>query len=306
MNEEIEVIIPKSDEEWHAERAKDITSTEVSALFGASPYTTLFETWHRHRGDLATKFEPTERTLWGTRLEKTIAQGIAEDKGWKIRPMKEYMRDKKRKIGASFDFNIYDPEAILEIKNVDSLVFRNEWDDQDGQLEAPEHIEIQIQHQLAVSGLNRAFIGALIGGNTIKIIERERDEKFISEIYNRVEKFWDSIETRKEPSPDFSKDFQTMKALYNKSTPGKIVDATDVRGLKTLAMNYKELSAERKKIEDQIEVIKAEILFHVGDAEKIIGENFSIGLGIVKGGPVSYVREDYRSFRPYFKKDKKR
>jgi len=70
-------------------------------------------------------------------------------------------------------------------------------------------------------------------------------------------------------------------------------------------MEYKEKSAQKKILEERLEVIKANIIFHAEDAEKIVGEDFSIGLGIVKGGPVSYVREDYRSFRPYFKKDKK-
>ena len=36
-----------SEQAWLQQRAKDVTSTEVSALFGLSPYMTEFELWHR-------------------------------------------------------------------------------------------------------------------------------------------------------------------------------------------------------------------------------------------------------------------
>ena len=43
----VQTITPSSKQDWLKARTEDITSTEVSALFGISPYTTAFELWHR-------------------------------------------------------------------------------------------------------------------------------------------------------------------------------------------------------------------------------------------------------------------
>ncbi len=114
-------ILPKNETHWLEMRAQDITSTEISALFGISPYMTLFETWHRHKGNIVSSFEENERSTWGLRLQDSIAKGIAEDEGWKIRRMDEYMRNEKLRAGSSFDFDINGKE-LLEIKNVDGRV----------------------------------------------------------------------------------------------------------------------------------------------------------------------------------------
>src|SRR3990172_11795006 len=120
----VETIKPKNEAEWLSLRMKDITSTEISALFGISPYSTEFELWHRKKNKLYVDFEETERMTWGLRLQNAIAKGIAEDQGWKVRRMNEYIRIPELRIGASFDFSIEGKDiepGILEIKNVDSL-----------------------------------------------------------------------------------------------------------------------------------------------------------------------------------------
>ena len=57
----------------------------------------------------------------------------------------------------------------------------------DGLIEAPLHIEFQVQHQLLVSGYQTAYIAVLVGGNTLKLIKRERNEKVITSIKNKIQ-----------------------------------------------------------------------------------------------------------------------
>jgi len=80
----IQTIEIQNQHQWLTERAKDVTSTEVSALFGLSPYLTEFELFHQKRDAVVVKIEPNERMKWGNRLESAIAQGAAEDMGWNI------------------------------------------------------------------------------------------------------------------------------------------------------------------------------------------------------------------------------
>ena len=146
-----QVFIPKNQEEWLRLRLRDVTSTEVSALFGLNPYITEFELWHQKKNQEIVNFEIGERGKWGKRLEGIIAAGIAEDEGWRIRRMDEYIRQEEKFMGASFDFEILDDEGILEVKNVDSFIFKDGWIVDGDNLEAPPHIELQVQSQLAVS-----------------------------------------------------------------------------------------------------------------------------------------------------------
>jgi putative phage-type endonuclease len=148
----------ESEKQWLAERAKDVTSTEVSALFGLSPYLTEFELFHQKRDGVTVKFEPNERMKWGNRLESAIAHGAAEDMGWDIAKFNVYMRDQAARIGSSFDFEIKSSAngpGILEIKNVDWVQYQKSWiDDGNGNIEAPEHIELQVQHQMEIADYN--------------------------------------------------------------------------------------------------------------------------------------------------------
>jgi len=297
-----EIIDPKDKEHWLNLRKEDVTSTEVAALFGLSPYMTEYELWHRKKEKSDVAFDVNQRMKWGSRLESAIAQGIAEDNDLQIRPMKEYIRLNDLRMGSSFDYSI-DPKGILEIKNVDSLAFKNGWSVDGDNIEAPHHIELQVQYQLAVSGRDHAIIGAFIGGNNVVLIRREPDAEIIESMREKVFNFWASIEKNKAPNPDFTKDAEFIKKVYNMAKQGAVVEA-DAR-VKELAKEYHLLGQQAKILDGQREACKAEMLTLIGDAEKVIGDTFTISAGMVKGGPVSYERKDYRNFKMFAKKEGK-
>lgn len=305
----MQIIHPKDEQEWLDLRTKDITSTEIGSLFGISPYMTAFELWHRKKNDVRIQIDGNERMFWGTLLQDSIADGIVKQgNNWVIQRMKEYIRDEKLKIGASFDFSIALPGdvpitserlGLLEIKNVDGLVFRNEWTE----TEAPLHIEIQVQHQLLVSQREFAYIGALVGGNRLVLIKREPDFKVHQAIIDKVTYFWHSIENNIEPKPNMEVDAEFVSKMYGYSEPGKVINLNDP-GVKLQAQRYKEAGDKIKELDTVRDVIKAEMLMQIGDAEKALGDDFTISAGMV--GPSTYTveRKGYRNFRINFKKEK--
>jgi putative phage-type endonuclease len=311
----IQTLEPKTEQEWLELRLKDITSTEASALFGLSPYQTIAELWHRKKNQELTTFTPNERMLWGTRLQAAIAEGVALDKNWLVRPMREYMRDDELRIGSSFDYSIegfYTAEkpneitptkGLLEIKNVDALQYREKWAGDDDDLEAPPHIEIQVQHQLLVSNRKSAFIAALIGGNQVKIIKRVADQDVMSQIKMKAKEFWQSIDDNKPPEYDFAKDAELIKHIYSFASPGKTIDADGE--ISSLVAQYKEVSEQEKRIGETKDAIKAMLLTLVGDAEKVKGQGFSISAGMVGPTRIEYDRAGYRNFRVSFSKTKR-
>lgn len=292
----MEIIQTSSRAEWLSARAKDLTSTEIGALFGVSPYLTAFELWHRKKAASVVEIDQTERMKWGSRLETAIAEGIAEDHGFKIRPMKEYIRIPELRIGSSFDFAVGD-EGILEIKNVDKFQFEESWEEKTSDYEMPLHIEIQVQHQLAVSGRKFAYVGALVGGNRVALVRRNPNPTVINGIKKKAALFWQSVDSGSAPSPDFKRDSEFIASLYGHAEPGKILDASANKELAELCSNYRSMSDHIKHLDQKKDELKARILMLIGDAEKTLGDGFSISAGIIGPAQISYERKPYRAFK---------
>lgn len=290
--------VPESKQDWLNLRAGDITSTEIAALFGISPYMTKFELWHRKRARQVVELDENDRMKWGTRLQDAIAAGIAADTHWTVKRKDEYMRIPELRIGSSFDFEGH--SFLLEIKNVDGLVYRNQWEND----EAPPHIELQVQHQMLVSGHDRAYIGALVGGNAVTLIARDRDDTIFDAIKFQARMFWESIDAGTPPEPDFERDAEFISQLYKQSSPGKVLDAGADLVVQNLATQYRDLGEQIKQLESSRKGVRAQILTHIGDAEKAVSDQFTISARTVAATQVeAFERKAYRDLRITWKKE---
>lgn len=294
---DLQITNPQNKDHWLELRAKDLTSTEISALFNCNPYMTHFELWHRKKSGISAEFIENDRMKWGTRLQDAIAYGIAEEHGMTIRKMDEYISVPELRVGSSFDFSVGN-EGILEIKNVDYLAFKSGWIELDsGEIEAPPHIELQVQHQMLVSNRKFAHIGALIGGNDVKVLFRDRDEEILAAIIKASSAFWKSIEDNVEPDPNMERDAEFISKLYNYAEPGKFLDATFDNRITELANQHRLLGEEIKYLEKKRDGIKSELIMIVDDVEKVKGNGFSISAGTVHV-PEKIVNEyTYRMFK---------
>lgn len=289
------IITPTNESDWLAMRRQDVTSTESAALFCMSPYLTHFELWHAKRSGTAREFKVNDRMRWGNRLEAAIANGIAEEQGWTIAPLKDYMRLPDARMGSSFDFqitNLGEP-VHLEIKNVDYLAFRDGWiEHEDGTIEAPEHIEMQVQHQMAVSGWRRAYIGAFIAGNRGVVIERERDEDVIRAIKAKVAEFWRTVDAGEEPAPVMPGDAEAVIWMNQYAKPGKILDASSDVEIASLVEDYKNASKMAADWEEDKEVAKAKLFEAIGDAEKVLLDGWTISAAMQADTPPTLITAD--------------
>lgn len=316
--DEVATLIPGNEAQWLGYRRDDVTSTDVSALFHglepgtcANPYKSHYELWHEKNSGLRADFDDNERVKWGRRLESAIAAGAAEERGWTIRPMKEYLRAPALRLGSSFDYRIIGTggelnfaggdgpdDALLEIKNVDSLAFRDGWTVEGDWIEAPAHIEIQVQHELLLSGLSRAYIAALVGGNTLHLIERRADPDFQAEIIRRVGAFWQSIALNAPPDPIMPGDAEAVIRRFQFAEPGKLLDARDDAALLEIARRYKEETALRDHHDNLSKVAKADLLTAIGEHEKVLlAGGLTVSAAMVAPCSYSVDRAGYRGFR---------
>lgn len=299
-----EVLQPLDDQQWREWRAAVVTSTEVAALFDCSPHTTAFALYHRKKNLEVVELEPNERIKWGTRLQDSIAAGMAEDAGFQIRKMTEFIRDTELGMGASFDFEVV-PSGLLEVKNVDALQYRDNWIVDGDDIEAPPHIELQVQTQLFLSGKSFGLIGALVGGNSVKTLHRNPDEKIQGAIVEKVQAFWASVRAGEAPVPDYARDAKLLSRLFGEVREGAIYDGRSDSSLHALAEEYRRLGEEGKEVDKARTALKMQMLERVGDAEKAILDGGTISCGRVAETRVeAFDRVSYRNFRVNWKKGK--
>lgn len=322
----MKLITPEDRASWLALRKGYISSTESAALFGYSPYLTAFEVGVLKREvDKASDegLVGNDRATWGLRLQDAIAQGIADDYGVQIQPMglTYAVRDDVR-MGSSFDYQIIGTEnlhpdlagtqlidyfqrlgpGILEVKNVDSLEYKRKWIDD----EAPDHIEVQLQHQLETIGLPWGAIACLIGGNRVGLIVRERDQRFGAVVVKKVDSFWADFDKGKLPDPKMPEDAGALIALHQYAEPEKVYDAGDDNNLQYLVSQYDGFRQQEKAAVEGKKMTQAQILQKVGSAEKVInvpGYN-PLTLSMVAPFEVkAYTNKGYRNFRLTAKKE---
>jgi putative phage-type endonuclease len=294
-------------QDWLENRLLDVTSTEVSCLFNLNPYKTVLDLYYEKKEKLIQNID-SPRMAWGRRLEKSIAEGFAEEKGVEVKPYDVYLSNIETRMGSSFDYKILgEQEALLEIKNVDRYVWHDKWDeDSEGNILAPPFIEMQLQHQLHLANIESGYIVALVGGNEMKICKRERFHEVGEQLEAKVKEFWERVKTGTPPDIDYERDSNYLiKNLYNQAEAGITLAADE--DVDTLIDDYNSVNREYVSLGKQKESIKAQILEKSQNASKIISKYGTINCGMTKGSQGKYITQEMvgtyinsrRSFRQF-------
>jgi putative phage-type endonuclease len=295
---------------WLENRLLDVTSTEVSALFDLNPYQTEFELYHQKKDKVVVNIDDNERMAWGRRLEDSIALEFADRNKFKVEPFDVYLRNPDTRMGSSFDYKIVGEKEpmILEIKNVDGLAYRKNWiEHSEDNIEPPEHIALQLQHQLEITGYNVGYIVALVGGNTMKVVRSERDPKIGKLLTDKVQNFWEKIKLGVVPDIDYTRNAQyIMKNLCNQAEDGLVLKADE--DMDKLVDDYNAINREYVSLGKQKDAVKAQILELSQNASKIMSNYGTISCSMSKASKGKLItpemvgtyinpRKSYRMFR---------
>lgn len=300
-----------SEAEWLKERKKDITSTEVAALFSASPYWTKFSLWHSKKGNYEHEVKETERTWFGKAMQGMVAKEACERLEDTLEHVHlppadgliPYSRIEGLRIGSSIDHTTTwrgkQENVLIEVKCVDYYIHKQTWiEDQ-----PPAHIQFQCQHQMLVTGIDHLLLAVFIGGNHLRTIMVEKDEKIHEEILKRCAAFWKTVDNNEEPDPE-EVDADVIVSMNQACEPGlNLLDASNVIPDQDV-LEYSSLGKEIKELEKKRKYLKAMILRNLGNYATAQGNNWKISTSTVEGKEISYVREPYRTFRVTVKKEK--
>ena len=243
---------------WLKARNRGIGGSDAAVVMNLNPWKSAFSLWAEKTGKVTPDdLSDNEAVEWGNLLEEPIARKFAEvtkrivmsqhsavwpfvmEDGIVRHPDKPFMigtPDRLFKTPGS-------PYGVLEIKTTGTHRALD-WAE-----EPPVHYQIQLQHYLAVTGLSYGAFAVLIGGQKFHWRDVERNDRFISLLIEKEEKFWDCVQRDVPPPVDASKSTaEALARLY--AAPDESVEVEPVM----LSLEFADMADRRREL---IAAIKA-------------------------------------------------
>jgi len=212
------------------ERLTYIGSSDASAIVGMNPWRSAWDVW-AEKTELAEPFAGNDATNAGDRLEDAILQWAADELGCIATERAPFQRHARHWfIAANIDALARTPgheEVIIEAKThgICSPARHDEWGEAWTD-EVPDYYRVQVQHQLAVTGLRKAFLAALLPSRGFVLYAIRRDEEAIEAIVEAECRFWELVVTKQAPE-HAQPSIETLKRIRRK--PKSTVDInTDI------------------------------------------------------------------------------
>ena len=291
-------------EDWLAVRKQGIGSSDAGAAVGLNPYKSQLELWLEKTGRDTTlpKADPHDEEspmYWGNVLEPIVAWHYSKRTKNKVRRINAVLQHPNPDMSwmlANIDREVIaaDDVQILECKTA-GINGARLW--KEG---VPEYVELQVMHQLAVTGKQAADVAVLLGGQHLEIHRIERDEQMIARLIELERKFWNYVETDTPPPADGSASAEAaLRCLYPEDN-GQTVDFSGHAGL---AEAYLELKAVRRSIgekETREAQLKQMLQQAIGEATRAEFSNGYISWKKSKGSTVLDVERLLKE-KPYLR-----
>ncbi len=267
-------------EDWLAIRKQGIGSSDAAAAVGLNPYKSQLELWLEKTGRDGNlpKTDPHDEespAYWGNLLEPIVAAHYTKRTGNRVRRINAVLQhpdpDKDWML-ANIDREVMGcPDVhILECKTA-GINGARLW--KEG---VPEYVQLQVQHQLAVTGKAAADVAVLLGGQHLEIHRIVRDETMIARLIQLEQAFWDYVISDTPPPSDGSDSAELALRCLFPEDQGQTVDFSHDRQLSatfTDLVSVRQSIADYEKLEAQF---KQTIQQSMGEASKAIFETGSV------------------------------
>lgn len=275
--------MPRKD--WLNVRKSGIGGSDAAAAVGLSPYMSPLELWLIKTGRDADLPRPdpddtTSPTYWGTLLEPIVAASYTKQTGNRVRRINAVLQHPTIPwMLANVDREVVGIRDVqlLECKTAGEFGARL-WRDS-----VPEYVQIQVQHQLAVTGKQVADVAVLLCGQKLDVHRIERDDALIARLVELEAAFWRYVETDTPPPADGSESAdRALRCLYPGA--GGTVDFTDDRRLSSTFADLVDVRAEieaRQQIEARL---KQTIQQAMAEADRAQFETGSVSFKRSKDG----------------------
>lgn len=265
-------------EEWLSVRQGGIGSSDAAAAVGLNPYKSQLELWMEKTGrqDLLPQDDPNDESspmYWGNVLEPIVAAHYTKRTGNRVRRINAVLQHPSHPwMRANLDREVTGaPDVqILECKTA-GINGARLW--KEG---VPEYVQLQVMHQLAVTGKQAADVAVLLGGQELQVHRIERDDVLITQLIELEARFWQLVETDTAPPADGSDSADlALRCLYPRDM-GSVLDLSDDLEMSGV---FSDLLAVRQTLDTQLKLeaqLKQRIQQRMGDASTVVFEKGEI------------------------------
>ena len=196
-----------SEEDWLDYRRRGIGGSDVSAIFGTSPFRTARDLYYDKLNIASVEDDEGNWVAMemGHLLEPLVAKIFERKTGYRVYQIKKMFQHPQYPwMLADVDYFVELPDgttAILEIKTTNYNARDNWW--MNGKETVPVYYESQGRHYMAVTDIDRCFFCYLYGNNEEEVIIREvkRDFEYEAEMVFLEQYFWENHVQRHVPPP---------------------------------------------------------------------------------------------------------
>jgi hypothetical protein len=220
---------------------ESVSASQMPALFGFSAHgLSKWMLYHHFKGTAQLPFvDETERMTFGNIFQPPLLRRTAFHYRARLLDNTDrrlYVR--RGKIGHTRDGRLLGSgrgRINVEVKNVDSLVWKREWTE----TAAPQHIEIQAEVGTFVDRCDLTVIAACIGGNSLRFYERTPRPDFHERMKDAVARFFEDLRKSREPDPmGLPEELPMLAELYPEADETKILERLEDQELRELIRQF--------------------------------------------------------------------
>ena len=273
-------------DQWLEVRKGGIGSSDAAAAVGLHPYKSQLQLWMEKTGrdgglPVVDPNDDQSPMYWGTLLEPIVAAHYTKRTGHRVRRVNAVLQHPEHPwMRANLDREVVgSPEVqILECKTA-GIHGSRLW--REG---VPEYVQLQVMHQLAVTGKQAADVAVLIGGQELQVFRIERDAAMIAQLIALEQQFWWYVEQDKEPPADGSDSAElALRSLYPRDSGTTL----DLREDLVMSAVFSDLLAVREVISTQSATearLRQSIEQRMGDATRALFETGEVSWKRSKDG----------------------
>lgn len=273
-------------DQWLQVRKGGIGSSDAAAAVGLHPYKSQLQLWMEKTGrdgnlPVTNPNDDSSPLYWGSLLEPIVAAHYTRRTGHKVRRINAVLQHPEhpwmlanidREVTGSADVQ------ILECKTA-GIHGSRLW--KEG---VPEYVQLQVMHQLAVTGKAAADVAVLLGGQELQVFRIDRDEALIAQLIALERQFWGFVERDEAPPADGSDSADlALRALYPRDS-GTTLDWSqdlEMSGVFSDLLAVREVLATQTALEAQV---KQRIQQRMGEATRAVFETGEVSWKRSKDG----------------------
>lgn len=241
-------------DDWLAWRSRGIGASDVAGILGISPWQTPYSVWQSKIGvGVSGTGGNTEALRWGHLLEDAIlgecerrlAVDVSDRQLRCTHPDQPWARCT---VDGLYADRAGPERGVVEVKTTGEPRWGS----------VPQYYEAQVQWQLEVTGLPRAWVACLHAGRRLSLWPVERDRQVGMDLLYLAGQFWQRyVLTRQPPPVDGSR--ATADALaqrWHASEPTLVAElddmADEIEELRLIRADEKTLAARRAEVENRL------------------------------------------------------